>query len=40
MQKVIIIVVATAIVIAIVTLVRYFTRTGVFKGRKNKGSKK
>ena len=40
MRKVIIIVVATAIVIAIVTLVRYFTRTGVFKGRKNKGSKK
>jgi hypothetical protein len=40
MPKVIIIVVATAIVIAIVTLVRYFTRTGVFKGRKNKGSKK
>jgi hypothetical protein len=40
MQKAIIIVVATAIVIAIVTLVRYFTRTGVFKGRKNGGSKK
>jgi hypothetical protein len=40
MQKVIIIVVATAIVIAIVTLVRYFTRTGVFKDRKNKGAKK
>jgi hypothetical protein len=40
MRKVIIIVVATAIVIAIVTLIRYFTRTGVFKGRKNTGSKK
>jgi hypothetical protein len=39
MQKVIIIVVATVIVIAIVTLVRYFTGTGAFKGRKNKGSK-
>ena len=34
MRKVIIIVVATVIVIAIVTLVRYFTGTGVFKGRK------
>jgi hypothetical protein len=40
MQKVIIIVVATVVVIAIVTLVRYLTGTGVFKGRKNKGSKK
>jgi hypothetical protein len=40
MRKVIIIVVATVIVIGIVTLVRYFTGTGVFKGRKNKGSKK
>jgi hypothetical protein len=40
MRRVIIIVVATAIVIAIVTLVRYFTGTGVFKGRKNKDSKK
>jgi hypothetical protein len=40
MQKVIIIVGATVIVIAIGTLVRYFTRTGVFKGRKNKDSKK
>jgi hypothetical protein len=40
MRRVIIIVVATAVVIAIVTLVRYFTRTGVFKGRKNKDSKK
>jgi hypothetical protein len=39
MRKVIIIVVVTAIIIAIGTLVRYFTRTGVFKGRKNKGSK-
>ena len=39
MRRVIIIVVATAIVIAIVTMVRYFTRTGVFKGRKNKGPK-
>jgi hypothetical protein len=36
MRKVIIIVVATVIIMAIVTLVRYFTRTGVFKGRKNK----
>jgi hypothetical protein len=40
MRKFIIIVVATIIVIAVVTLVRYFTRTGVFKGRKNNGSKK
>jgi len=40
MRKVIIIVVATIIVIAVVTMVRYFTRTGVFKGRENKGSKK
>jgi hypothetical protein len=40
MRRVIIIVVATLIVIAIVSLVRYFTRTGVFKGRKNKDSKK
>jgi hypothetical protein len=40
MRRVIIIVVATAIIIAIVTLVRYFTRTGVFKGRKDNGSKK
>jgi hypothetical protein len=39
MRKAIIIVVATAVVIAIVTLIRYFTRTGVFAGRKNKGSK-
>ena len=35
MRRVIIIVVATAVIIAIVTLVRYFTRTGVFKSRKN-----
>ncbi len=40
MSKVIIIVVVTAICIAIGTLVRYFTRTGVFKGRKNKATKK
>jgi hypothetical protein len=40
MKKFIIIVVATAVIIAIVTLVRYFTGTGVFKGRKEKGSKK
>ncbi len=40
MSKVIIIVVATVVIIAIVTLIRYFTRTGVFKGRKNKDSKK
>jgi hypothetical protein len=39
MRKIIIIVVATALVIAIVTLVRYFTHTGVFKDRKNKDSK-
>ncbi len=40
MRKVIIIVVATAIAIAIGTLIRYFTRTGVFAGRKNTDSKK
>jgi hypothetical protein len=40
MRKFIIIVVATAIIIVIVTLIRYFTRTGVFKGRNNKDSKK
>ncbi len=40
MRKVIIIVVATAIIIAIVSLVRYFTRTGVFKNRKNNDTKK
>jgi hypothetical protein len=40
MRKVIIIVVATAVVIAIVTTIRYFTGTGVFKDRKNKDSKK
>ncbi len=40
MSRVIIIVIATVIVIAIVTLIRYFTVTGIFKGRKNKGSKK
>ncbi len=40
MRRAIIIVVATAIVIAIVTSVRYFTRTGVFKNRKNGDSKK
>jgi hypothetical protein len=34
MKKFIIIVVATAVIIAVVTLIRYFTRTGVFKGRK------
>ena len=34
MRKIIIIVVATAIIIAIGTLVRYFTGTGIFKGRK------
>ncbi len=35
MRRVIIIVVATAAIIAIVTLVRYFTRTGVFRSKKN-----
>ncbi len=40
MNKVVIIGVATAAIIAIATLVRYYTRTGVFKGRKNKDSKK
>ncbi len=40
MKKVVIIVVATAIVIAIVTSIRYFTRTGVFKNRKDGDSKK
>ncbi len=40
MRRVIIIVVATVIIIAIVTAVRYFTRSGVFKGRKNDNSKK
>jgi hypothetical protein len=35
-KRIIIIVGATAIIIAIGTMVRYFTRTGVFKGRKNK----
>ena len=35
MRRVIIIVVATAVIIAIATLVRHFTRTGVFKSRKN-----
>jgi flagellar basal body-associated protein FliL len=39
MSKIIIIVVVTAVCIAIGTLIRYFTRTGVFKGRKNKDSK-
>ena len=34
MRKFIIIIVATAIIIAIVTLLRYLTGTGVFKGRK------
>jgi hypothetical protein len=40
MNKVIIIVVVTAICVVIGTLVRYFTRTGVFSRRKNKDSKK
>jgi hypothetical protein len=40
MRRVIIIVVATVVIIGIVTLVRYLTGTGVFKGRKNKDSKK
>jgi hypothetical protein len=40
MRKVIIIVVATAVIIGIVTLIRYFTRTGVFKSRNNKDSNK
>ena len=40
MRRVIIIVVATAVIIAVVTMVRYFTGTGVLKGRKNKDSKK
>ncbi len=40
MSRVIIIVVVTAVCIAIGTLVRYFTHSGVFKGRKNKDSKK
>jgi hypothetical protein len=39
MSKVIIIVVVTAVCIVIGTLIRYFTGTGVFKGRKNKGPK-
>lgn len=39
MHKAIIIIVATVIIIAIVTLIRYFTGTGVFRGRKTKGSK-
>jgi hypothetical protein len=36
MNKVIIILLVTAVCIAIGTLIRYFTGTGVFKGRKNK----
>ena len=39
-QHILIIVIPTIVIIAIVTLVRYLTRTGVFKGRKNEGSKK
>ena len=39
-QHILIIVIPTIVIIAIVTLVRYLTRTGVFKGRKNKGPKK
>ena len=40
MNKAVIIIVVTAAAIIIGTLIRYFTRTGVFKGRKNKDSKK
>lgn len=39
MTKAIIIVVVSLAIIAIVTAIRYYTRTGVFKGRKNKDSK-
>jgi hypothetical protein len=39
-QHILVIIIPTIIIIAIVTLIRYFTRTGVFKGRKNKDSKK
>ncbi len=39
MQKVITIVGVTILIMAIGTLVRYLTGTGVFKGRKNKGPK-
>jgi hypothetical protein len=35
-QHILVIVIPTIIIIAIVTLVRYFTHTGVFKGRKKK----
>lgn len=40
MNKVTIIIIVTVICIIIGTLIRYFTRTGVFSGRKNKGPKK
>lgn len=39
MHKAILIIGITIICIIIGTLVRYFTRTGVFSGRKNKGPK-
>ncbi len=39
-QHILVIVIPTIIIIVIVTLVRYFTRTGIFKGGKNKDSKK
>jgi hypothetical protein len=35
-RHILVIVIPTIVIIAIVTLVRYFTHTGVFKGRKNK----
>jgi len=40
MNKAVLIIVITAGCIIIGTLIRYFTRSGVFKGRKNKDSKK
>ena len=39
-QHILIIVIPTIVIIIIVTLIRYFTGTGVFKGRKNKSPKK
>ena len=39
-EKTILIVGVSLAVIAIVTLIRYLTRTGVFRGRKNKDLKK
>jgi len=40
MHHILIVIIPTIIIIAIGTLIRYFTRTGVFKGRNNKGSQK